>query len=142
MNKTGISMSDFTLSMIRAFLHRLPSAYDLNKLRIIQRKRAKIKADKAKTRAQEPTKPRARVKTSKRWDISERLKLNKQIGHKLHLDLRKEVNSYPCLSVKIRGQFCSISQTHSAPAHRPRHRTAVSTSLLSSGLRTTLPTKA
>ena len=95
-------MSDFTLSMIRAFLHRLPSAYDLNKLRIIQRKRAKIKADKAKTRAQEPTKPRARVKTSKRWYISERLKLDKQIGHKLHLDLRQEVNSYPCLSVSIR----------------------------------------
>ena len=51
-------MSDFTLSMIRAFLHRLPSAYDLNKLRIIQRKRAKIKADKAKTRALEPSSDR------------------------------------------------------------------------------------
>ena len=142
MNKTGISMSDFTLSMIRAFLHRLPSAYDLNKLRIIQRKRAKIKADKAKTRAREPTKPRARVKTSKRWDISERLELNKQIGHKLHLDLRKEVNSYPCLSVKIRGQFCSISQTHSAPEHRPRHRIAVSESRRSSDSHTRSNSKA
>lgn len=52
-------MSDFTLSMIRAFLHRLPSAYDLNKLRIIQRKRAKIKAETPKTRAQPPIKRRA-----------------------------------------------------------------------------------
>jgi hypothetical protein len=43
-NKTGISMSEFTQSMIRAYGNWLPFRGDPTNLRIIQGKRRKIKS--------------------------------------------------------------------------------------------------